>query len=142
MIKEWLKADWLQFSLSSQYNKALQERGSVTLWLSDDVIKAWYENKKKKARQQGRQFKYSDVAIQAALMVKMVFRLTYRSLAGFLKSIVSLMGVALDIPDYTSICRRVHSLEIPGFNNIPSNEHINILNSGHFLSPTFYLAQK
>ena len=38
-----------------EYNKALQERDSVTLQLSADVIKAWYENKNNKARQQGRQ---------------------------------------------------------------------------------------
>lgn len=110
-----------------EYNKALQERGSVTLWLSDDVIKAWYETKNKKTRQQGRQFKYSNTAIQAALMIKMVFHLSYRSLTGFLNSIIGLMNIALDVPDYTRICRRAHSLDVSKFKEIPNGDPVNIV---------------
>lgn len=58
----------------SQYNKALKERGSITLWLSPEIIKTWY-TKKRKQKLQGRQFKYSDVAIEAALSVKAAFHL-------------------------------------------------------------------
>ena len=110
-----------------EYNKALQERGSVTLWLSDDVIKAWYETKNKKSRQQGRQFKYSNTAIQAAHMIKMLFRLPYRALTGFLKSIMLLMDAPLDVPDYTRICRRAHELELSKFKETPKGEHVNIV---------------
>ena len=29
----------------TKYNEALKTRGSITLWLSNDVITAWYVNK-------------------------------------------------------------------------------------------------
>ncbi|KIC75520.1 IS903 transposase [Neochlamydia sp. EPS4] len=29
----------------SEYNKALVQRGSITLWFSDGTIKGWRENK-------------------------------------------------------------------------------------------------
>nr|NGY94737.1 hypothetical protein [Neochlamydia sp. AcF84]NGY95715.1 hypothetical protein [Neochlamydia sp. AcF84] len=29
----------------SEYNKALEQRGSITLWFSDETIKGWRENK-------------------------------------------------------------------------------------------------
>jgi hypothetical protein len=30
-----------------EYNEALKKRGSITLWLSTEIIKAWYPNKRK-----------------------------------------------------------------------------------------------
>ncbi len=48
----------------SDYNKVLINRGSVTLWLSPEIIKAWGP-KKHKQKLQGGQFKYSDTAIQS-----------------------------------------------------------------------------
>ena len=74
----------------SQYNKALKERGSITLWLSQEIIKTWY-TKKRKQKLQGRQFKYSDVAIEAALSVKATLHLPYRATEGCLESIMQLI---------------------------------------------------
>ena len=45
-----------------EYNEALKQRGSITLWLSPEIIKAWYTDKNK-PKQQGRQCKYSNIAI-------------------------------------------------------------------------------
>jgi hypothetical protein len=110
----------------SEYNQALKERGSITLWLSPEIIKAWHP-KKSKQKLQGGQFKYSDTAIQAALSIKTVYHLPYRATQGLLESIMSLMRIKLDVPDYTSICRRAAKLELPELVNIGNEDHINIV---------------
>ncbi len=50
--------------------------------------------------------------IEAALITKSVFRLTYRSLQGFLESIVELANCKLPIPSYSQICKRCKRLNI------------------------------
>ncbi|WP_169050798.1 IS5 family transposase [Klebsiella pneumoniae] len=43
------------------YNKALINRGSITFWLDDEAIQAWYESATPSSR--GRPQRYSDLAI-------------------------------------------------------------------------------
>jgi len=108
------------------YNEALKKRGSVTLWFSDKIIKAWY-SKRNKRKNRGGQFKYSDIAIQTALTLKAVYQLPYRATEGFLNSIVSIMKISLEIPDYSRLCRQAMSLEIPNLKNTTEQTPINIL---------------
>ena len=68
------------------YNKALIHRGSVTFWLDDEAIQAWYESATPSSR--GRPLRYSDLAITTVLVVKRVFRLTLRAAQGFIDSIL------------------------------------------------------
>ena len=93
----------------SLYNKALQERGSLTFWISEAVIENWYY---KGVDQRGGQYKYSDSSIECLLGLKAVFNLPYRALSGFAKSIFGLMHQELAIPSYTQICRRCKDLEV------------------------------
>ncbi|EJB6748246.1 transposase, partial [Escherichia coli] len=58
------------------YNKALINRGSLTFWLDDEAIQAWYESATPSSR--GRPQRYSDLAITTVLVVKRVFRLSLR----------------------------------------------------------------
>ncbi|MBW9558237.1 MULTISPECIES: transposase, partial [Enterobacteriaceae] len=58
----------------STYNKALINRGSLTFWLDDEAIQAWYESATPSSR--GRPQRYSDLAITTVLVIKRVFRLT------------------------------------------------------------------
>ncbi|EKS7795088.1 transposase, partial [Edwardsiella piscicida] len=47
------------------YNKALINRGSLTFWLDDEAIQAWYESATPSSR--GRPQRYSDLAITTVL---------------------------------------------------------------------------
>ena len=87
------------------YNKALINRGSITFWLDDEAIQAWYESATPSSR--GRPQRYSDLAITTVLVIKRVFRLTLRAAQGFIDSIFSLMNVPLRCPDYSCVSRRV-----------------------------------
>ncbi|QCC84083.1 IS5 family transposase (plasmid) [Klebsiella pneumoniae] len=66
------------------YNKALINRGSITFWLDDEAIQAWYESATPSSR--GRPQRYSDLAITTVLVIKRVFRLTLRAAQGFIDS--------------------------------------------------------
>ncbi|AZZ16822.1 MULTISPECIES: IS5 family transposase [Klebsiella] len=92
------------------YNKALINRGSLTFWLDDEAIQAWYESATPSSR--GRPQRYSDLAITTVLVIKRVFRLTLRAAQGFIDSIFTLMNVPLRCPDYTSVSRRAKSVNV------------------------------
>jgi Transposase DDE domain len=87
----------------SSYNDSLRKRGSLTVWIDEETIKNWYAIPTGKAVQQ---FHYSDAAIQLALSLRAIYRLPLRATQGFLQSIFKMMSVKLDVPDYTTICRR------------------------------------
>ncbi len=92
------------------YNKALINRGSMTFWLDDEAIQAWYESATPSSR--GRPQRYSDLAITTVLVLKRVFRLTLRAAQGFIDSIFALMDVPVRCPDYTSVSRRAKSVTV------------------------------
>ena len=91
-----------------EYNKFLVQRGSITVWFSEDSINKW--SAEKQQGKKGRPFSYSDDAILTALIVRSVFHLPLRALQGFLDSIVVLMKLTLSIPCYTQISRRAKAL--------------------------------
>ncbi len=93
------------------YNKALINRGSITFWLDDEAIQAWYESATPSSRG-GRPQRYSDLAITTVLVIKRVFRLTLRAAQGFIDSIFSLMNVPLRCPDYSCVSRRAKSVNV------------------------------
>ena len=69
----------------ADYDRSLVERGSITLWLSADAIDAWTPAA---TRQRGGQKKFSDVAIETALTLRLVFHLPLRQAEGFLRSVL------------------------------------------------------
>lgn len=99
-----------------EYNKALVNRGSITLWFSNESLEKWNAEP---SLSRGRPRVYSDEAILCALMIKSVYKLPFRALRGFMLSMVALFGLCLRVPCYTRICRRAAELgqEIKRFGN-------------------------
>ncbi len=60
----------------------------------------------------GGQEVYSDIAIETALTLRLVFHLPLRQTEGFLGSILKLMNLDLPSPDHTTLSRRNQSLEV------------------------------
>lgn len=112
-----------------EYNKALIKRGSITLWIDEENINGWYENKNifKKA---GRPKKYSDIAIRTMLLLKQVYRLTLRNCHGFVRSLMQLLKLELEIPSYTQVCRRQELVELPRMAKSAESIHMVIDASG------------
>ena len=92
----------------SEYNKSLINRGSLNIWINDEVIEEWnYKGKKQK----GGQTIYSDLAIEICASIKRLYKFGYRQTEGFIKSIFSLMNIELSVPAYTQIQRRIQFIK-------------------------------
>lgn len=65
-----------------EYNQALVNRGSLTLWFEEAQIEKWYHTEK--ATKRGSPTYYSDTAIQCGLVIREVFSLPLRATEGFL----------------------------------------------------------
>src|SRR5215211_2996344 len=74
----------------SEYNEALRQRGSLTVWFTDDAIAAW---KAAPRTTPGGQPHYSDLAITTALTLRAVFHLPLRQTEGLIGSVLQLLGV-------------------------------------------------
>ena len=51
-------------------------------------------------------YRYSDACIECALQLKYVLGLAFRQTQGLLTSLIELMGMNLQIPSYSQLCRR------------------------------------
>ena len=92
-----------------QYNQALTDRGDITVWFDDNAIKHWHA---KNIGMPGGQKIYSNLAIETAGIIRLVFHLPLRQTQGFMRSIARLMGINLKIPDYSTISRRMKKLSV------------------------------
>jgi len=86
------------------YNRALINRGRLTVWFAEQAIAAWRNTEP--AAGPGTPRVYADLAIECALVFKSVYHLSLRAAQGFLSSLVELMQLTLPIPDYSTVSRR------------------------------------
>jgi DDE family transposase len=87
----------------SAYEAGLKRRGDLTLWLDEAAIAGWQAPRRTTP---GGQARYSDVAVELVLMLRLVFRLALRQAEGFAASVLRLLGQDLRIPDHTTLSRR------------------------------------
>jgi hypothetical protein len=87
-----------------EYNRALINRGRLTVWFDEHAIAAWPNTEP--ATGPGTLRLYADLAIACALVFKAVYPLSLRAAQGLLSSVVELMKLALPIPDYSAVSRR------------------------------------
>jgi len=92
------------------YDASLRQRGSLTVWFTDDAIAGWAAEPR---TTRGGQPWYSPLAILTALTLRAVFRLAYRQAEGLIGSIVGLLGLSLRVPDHTTLSRRAATLDVP-----------------------------
>ena len=85
------------------YNQALVRRGDVTVWLSAEAIAAWTPGR---SGRRGGQRRYSDLAIETALTLRLLYHLPLRQAEGFLHALFGMMRLDLEAPDYTTLSRR------------------------------------
>jgi hypothetical protein len=92
------------------YDAGLRQRGSLTVWFSDEAIAAWRAAPR---TTRGGQAWYSPLAILTALTPRAVFRLALRQTEGLIGSIIRLLGLVLAVPDHSTLRRRAEKLEAP-----------------------------
>ena len=107
----------------ADYDRALVQRGDITLWISEDAIASW---KPAPSGKRGAQRKFSDHAIEAALTLRLVFKLPLRQTEGFLRSVLSLAHVDLEAPDHTTLSRRSQNLNVD-LDRVADNKPIHLI---------------
>src|SRR5438034_10639085 len=93
----------------SEYDAGLRQRGSLTVWFSEEAIAAWRAAPR---TTRGGQPYYSALAITTALTLRLVFRLALRQTEGLIGSIIRLLGLARAIPDHFALSRRAETLAV------------------------------
>ena len=79
------------------YDRALVQRGDITVWLAPDAIATW---EAVGVGQRGGQLQDSDLAIETALTLRLIFHLPLRQTEGFLTSIFGMLGLDLSAPAF------------------------------------------
>jgi hypothetical protein len=94
----------------AEYDASLRQRGSLTVWFTEEAIAAWRAEPR---TTRGGQPHYSVLTIRMALTLRAVFRLALRQTEGLIGSIFQLLGLNLAVPDHSTLSRRAETLEVP-----------------------------
>jgi hypothetical protein len=105
------------------YERALVSRGDVTLWFSPGARAAWAAPR---SGRPGGQPRFSDVAIETAVTLRLVFRLPLRQMEGFVRSILAVMRAGLHAPDHTTLSRRGQLLK-GAVHNVPATGPLHLI---------------
>jgi transposase len=92
-----------------EYDAALVQRGSITVWFTDEAVAAWHAPA---TGARGGQPIYSAIAIETGLALRLVFHQPLRQTEGLLRSIAEVLGIPIAIPDHTTLSRRGGGLTI------------------------------
>jgi Transposase DDE domain len=92
-----------------EYDEALRQRGSLTVWFTPAAIAAWRAEPR---TTRGGQPHYSNLAITTALTLRAVYLLAPRQTEGLLGSIIRLLGLDLAVPEHSTLSRRAETLQV------------------------------
>src|SRR5215213_10856145 len=92
------------------YDASLRQRGSLTVWFTDDAIRAWAAEPR---TTRGGQPWDSALAILTALTLRAVVRLAFRQTEGLIGSVIGLLGLTLRVPDHTTLSWRAVTVDVP-----------------------------
>ncbi len=84
------------------YDTSLGQRGSLTIWFSDDAIAGWRAARRTIC---GGRAWYWPLAILTALTLRTVFRLALRQTESLIGSIIALPGLSLTVPRVSTLSR-------------------------------------
>jgi hypothetical protein len=73
------------------YEAGLRQRGSLTIWFSEEAVAAWRAAPRTTP---GGQARYSDLAIETSLILRTVFHQPLRQAEGLVGSLLELMGLS------------------------------------------------
>src|SRR3954447_2543362 len=106
-----------------EYDQALQQHGSLTLSVTPEAIASWHATA---TGRRGRSPLYSDLAIETGPLLRLAFGRPWRQTEGLLRSIVTLLGVSLAVPDHTTFSRRSTGLSLPT-SRTPGSEPVHVV---------------
>ena len=105
------------------YDRALVGRGDIALWVSPEAIATWAPAGE---GSRGGQRQYSDLAIETALTLRLLFHLPLRQTEGFLTSLFQMLGLDLSTPDHTTLSRRGQGLTL-ALRRVPADAGVHLI---------------
>ncbi len=93
----------------SKYNEGLRQCGDLTVWVSDEALDLWAAPRR--TTPDGQPY-YSDLAIELCLTLGLVFKQPLRQTQGLMRSIATLLGVEIAVPDFSTLSRRGNGLTL------------------------------
>ena len=107
-----------------EYNARLEQRGSLTFWVSEDVLQAWRNTERTGKR--GHPQDYSELAILTMLTLQEVYHLALRQTRGLTVSLFELLKLSLPVPCAAQLCRRRQTLEV-ALPRVPRGEALHVV---------------
>lgn len=96
----------------SEYNKSLKNRGKLSIFISEDVIRNGQLVMPNKTGRPGRPMEYTDELIELILTIRTLLRMPLRQVAGYIEDIFEQMKLNAKVPDYTTIGKRMSGIRI------------------------------
>ena len=81
----------------------------MTLWVTPEALAAWHAPA---TGRRGRSRPYPDVAIETGHLLRLAFGRPWRQTEGLLRSVATLLGLSLAVPDHTTFSRRSTGLAL------------------------------
>lgn len=94
-----------------EYNQSLKRRGSLEIWISDEIEEMWYE-KDTVNDGTGKPKEYTEKSIELSYSLKLAFKQPLRQTEGFINSIFKMSGLNIKCPDYSTLSRRCAELNL------------------------------
>ena len=112
----------------SEYNKSLKNRGNLSIFISESLIKDGRIVMPPRTGRVGRPMEYTDELLEFVLTIRELFRLPLRQTIGFVEFLFKLMGIDSSVPDYTTVSKRMSEIKVRYQRKI--NEHKNETDEG------------
>ena len=115
----------------STYNKALVDRGSISLYV-DEAVATQAGASPARTGKAGHPQQYSDDLILFVLTLRELFHLPLRQAVGFTRDILTFSGVVWRLPDYSTLSRRMGSLSVDVSHGVRRQGVVFLLDSSGF----------
>ena len=89
------------------YEGGLRRHSDLTSWLDEAALAGWQAPRRTTP---GGQPRYSGLAVELVLTLRLVFHLAVRQAETFSRSVLRLLGLDLAVPDHTMLSRRGRSV--------------------------------
>ena len=95
----------------SEYNKSLKNRGNLSIFISEALIKDGGLIVPAKTGRPGRPMEYTDELIEFVLTIRELFHMPLRQATGFVGFLFKMMGIS-GAPDYTTVSKRMGGIKV------------------------------
>ena len=113
----------------SAYNQSKVKQGNLFIWISEDIEDWWYDSMPQQGL--GRSKRYSNRCVECCQTLRSLLHFPLRQTQGYFQGLFGFLNIALDVPNYTTIGRRIVGLGIDFRASDPQEDlHVTIDSSG------------